>query len=164
MKYILAIDPGQRGALCFYCLDTQRIIFYPMPLDTSEHSFKIDCPVLKEIIKAFPYPIEKVFIEKVHAMPGQGVASMFNFGQGYGEVIGVVRSLGLDLVQVPVRAWAKFIHGDMDKGIPAKKRTLQAILELYPNVSLLRTKQSKVPFDGFVDSLAIAHYSSKALL
>jgi crossover junction endodeoxyribonuclease RuvC len=54
-------------------------------------------------------------VEQVASRPGQGVASMFRFGQSYGTILGVVGALEIPLRHVTPAAWKRalgLIGGD----------------------------------------------------
>ena len=63
--------------------------------------------ILIKIINLYGNKNCNVFIEKVHSMPGQGVASMFNFGKGYGIWIGILAALKISKTLVTPQEWKK---------------------------------------------------------
>ncbi|UOF76915.1 holliday junction resolvasE [Bacteriophage sp.] len=106
-------------------------------------------------------------IEKVGAMPGQGVTSMFSFGFGCGMLEGVIQTLGLPYVKITPQTWQKLAFQgvtpiyktERGKDKPdTKKMALTAVNRLYPSANLLATERSKVPHKGIIDALLIAHY------
>jgi crossover junction endodeoxyribonuclease RuvC len=52
----------------------------------------------------------KVVIEQVSAMPGQGVTSMFNFGQSFGILKGICSSMQLPMYFVRPAKWKKYFN------------------------------------------------------
>ena len=86
---IIGIDPGISGSICF--LEDGKILnVIEMPTMTEGKKNKRQVngsQIYNEILKIIK-KVEKqeirVVIEKVSAMPGQGVTSMFNFGQSFG--------------------------------------------------------------------------------
>lgn len=96
-------------------------------------------------------------IEKVHAMPHQGVTSMFNFGFSTGMIHGMLRSWGIPLHEVRPQDWKKdILHGT------AKDKAAAADFcrRVYPGVNLLATDRSRKPHSGIADALCIARYAT----
>jgi len=87
-----------------------------------------------------------VYLEKVHAMPGQGVTSMFTFGHGYGFLRGVIQALGIKLVDVTPQKWQKEL-GMIGKD---KDAIYQFVRQTYPTVKCNK-KQA--------DAMGILHYA-----
>jgi len=154
----IGIDVGKKGGIAI--LNKGKI-----------HSLSTMPPTLVELratlYTASIMPNTHCFIEKVHAMPGQGTVSMFNFGKGYGEIIATVEAMNIEYTLVPPRRWQKPIYKCMAEGhgfgpefpsLKPKKRALFAAQKLYPKETFLATKRSKKAHDGLVDSLLIAHY------
>ena len=52
----------------------------------------------------------RVIIEQVSAMPGQGVTSMFNFGQSFGILKGICSSMQLPMYFVRPAKWKKYFN------------------------------------------------------
>ena len=78
-----------------------------------------------------------VVIEQVNAMPGQGVTSMFNFGQTFGAIKGICAALGLPITLVRPSKWKK--HFDLINSSKDASRT--KVIELYPSLSHQLTKK-----------------------
>jgi crossover junction endodeoxyribonuclease RuvC len=101
-------------------------------------------------------PVCGVVIEQVHAMPGQGVTSMFSMGEGYGLWKGIVSACGLAWGTVTPQAWKKVVlagYGNKDKGA-----AVQVASRLFPSVaSQLKTERGRI-LDGRADALCIAEY------
>ena len=94
----------------------------------------------------------------VHAMPGQGVTSMFNFGQNFGWVQGVLEAMGISYELVQPQKWKKefSITGDKNSSIMVCKR-------LFPGVSLLPTERCRKDNDGMAEALLMAEYAKRRL-
>ena len=97
-------------------------------------------------------------LEHVHAMPGQGVTSMFNFGQNFGWVQGVLEAMGISYELVQPQKWKKefSITGDKNSSIMVCKR-------LFPGVSLLPTERCRKDNDGMAEALLMAEYAKRRL-
>src|SRR4051794_19274028 len=90
MTCILGVDPGVSGAVAFYFPEaSSRVVALDLPLADGE----ISAPLLADLIRNFAPSM--AVIERVSAMPGQGVVSMFNFGRAYGDVRGVLGALSV---------------------------------------------------------------------
>lgn len=143
MTYI-GIDPGAKGGLAV--IRDGGIIVAPY-----EKSRYIE--ILSRV------PTDSVCcLEHVHAMPGQGVTSMFNFGQTFGWVQGVLEAMGVSYELVQPQKWKKefSITGDKNSSIMVCKR-------LFPGVSLLPTERCRKDNDGMAEALLMAEYAKRRL-
>lgn len=136
---ILGIDPGLTGGIAAQNISTSALeVVVPMPIVKPKSIFKvsaqpeIDAEGLLKLLKPHAARITHVVIEGVHSMPGQGVASMFKFGFGYGLVCGVLESLALDhgfTIQKAVPAvWKSTMGLSCDK-----RDSLTRARELWPS-------------------------------
>jgi crossover junction endodeoxyribonuclease RuvC len=94
-------------------------------------------------------------VEKVGAMHGQGVRSMFTFGQSYGFILGVLAALGIGVQLVPPGTWKKefsLIGKDKAASIEVCKR-------LFPGVNLLPSEKCWKDSDGMAEALLLACYA-----
>lgn len=142
MVYI-GIDPGAKGSMCL--ISNGKVVF--KDFDLKEYS---------NTLKAFLDTNDTelmVAIEKVHAMPGQGVSSSFSFGQRLGELEGMLTALQIPYELVAPKDWQKAC------GIPAKsdkKGIASVIQKLYPTAELYGNKGGLR--DGRSDALGLAHF------
>jgi crossover junction endodeoxyribonuclease RuvC len=97
-------------------------------------------------------------VEKVSAMPGQGVVSMFNFGHNLGLIEGLLRGYGISYQLVPPQTWKKEFSLSSDKA-----KSIEVCQKLFPNVSLLATERSRKPNDGIAEALLMAEYARRKL-
>lgn len=149
----IGIDPGLKGGVAIHYPDS-GVIVAPMPL--LHHM--IDIHTLYITMRAgrvnFKTEPKQVYIEKVHSMPGQGVASMFKFGTGYGQLIGMCQVMGVPFFLVPPQTWKKHVlHGTTKD----KKDAVEFVANTYPGVSMLPGKTRK-PHMGIADAVCIMHY------
>ena len=112
---IIAIDPGISGSLCFF--EEGKIIdIVEMPNMAAGKKNKRQvngAQIYNEIslrIKNFQKENIKVVIEQVSAMPGQGVTSMFNFGQSFGVLKGICSAMQLPMYFVRPAKWKKYFN------------------------------------------------------
>ena len=112
---IIGIDPGISGSICF--LDDGKIldvIEMPIMTDGKKNKKQVNgSQVYNEItkrIKQFEKNQIRVVIEHVTAMPGQGVTSMFNFGQSFGILKGICTAMQLPMYFVRPTKWKKYFN------------------------------------------------------
>jgi crossover junction endodeoxyribonuclease RuvC len=159
--FILGIDPGLNGAMCLInqygdILDTQ--IFSKFDDEFDREAFKEGLRRMK-----MEHSVDVAFLEKVHAMPGQGVVSMFNFGKTYGVIIGILTSFNVPITFVRPQEWMKVIHLKHTVDLPPKVRSKIAVESVYPGIDLRKSKKARTPHDGLVDALLIAEYGRREL-
>ena len=112
---IIGIDPGFSGSICFF-QDGKIIDVVEMPTMTEGKKNKRQVngsQIFNEIserIKKIDKKDIKVIIEQVSAMPGQGVTSMFNFGQSYGILKGICSAMQLPMYFVRPAKWKKYFN------------------------------------------------------
>lgn len=154
MKAYIGIDPGLRGGIAIIHGDIETA--FAMPLCNGE----IDTGGILEALGEFVGTSVHVVIEKVHAMPKQGVSSTFTFGKGYGKVIACVETLRLPHSFVEPRVWTKEMHAGVKSGNP-KERSLIAATQLFPNTNFNGFPPKKKPQDGLVDAILLAEYGRR---
>ena len=112
---IIGIDPGISGSICFF-QDGKIIDVVEMPTMTEGKKNKKQVngsQIYNEILertKKLDKKDIKVVIEQVSAMPGQGVTSMFNFGQSYGILKGICSAMQLPMYFVRPTKWKKYFN------------------------------------------------------
>lgn len=152
---IIGIDPGNTGAVAF--LDGDKLVtVHDMPLMANGKKQQVNAYELNRILGIFYGDPTDVVIEKVGAMPGQGVSSMFNFGMGFGVLQGVAAGRGFPIHLVTPQSWKKhfsLIGKDKDNA-----RTVAQ--QLYPDAPLGRKKDV-----GRADAILIArfHYDKQRI-
>ena len=112
---IIGIDPGISGSICFFD-DGKVIDVIEMPTMTEGKKNKRQVngsQIYNEIFKRvndLEKQDVKVVIEQVSAMPGQGVTSMFNFGQSFGILKGICSAMQLPMYFVRPAKWKKYFN------------------------------------------------------
>ena len=112
---IIGIDPGISGSLCFFedgkILD---VIEMPVMAEGKKNKKQVNgSQIYNEITKRTKLIDKKdirVIIEQVSAMPGQGVTSMFNFGQSYGILKGICSAMQLSMYFIRPAKWKKYFN------------------------------------------------------
>jgi crossover junction endodeoxyribonuclease RuvC len=151
---IIGIDPGISGAISI--LENKKILeVYDTPtmIEGKKNKRQINSAHVTNIIKERLSNEKEVMVvvEQVNAMPGQGVTSMFNFGQSFGVIKGICAALGLPIYFVRPAKWKK--HFNLIKTNKDASRT--KVIEAYPEISskLHRKKDS-----NRADAILIALY------
>ena len=151
---IIGIDPGINGAISI--IENKKIIeVYDTPtmIDGKKNKRQINGAQVTNIIKDMLNGGKEVVVvvEHVNAMPGQGVTSMFNFGQSFGVIKGICAALNLPIYFVRPSKWKK--HFNLIKTNKDASRT--KVIEVYPEISskLHRKKDS-----NRADAILIALY------
>ena len=112
---VIGIDPGISGSICFF-QDGKIIDAVEMPtmIEGKKNKKQVNgSQIFNEIserIKKIDKKDIKVIIEQVSAMPGQGVTSMFNFGQSYGILKGICSAMQLPMYFVRPAKWKKYFN------------------------------------------------------
>ena len=153
---IFGIDPGVSGAISV--LENKKIIeIFDMPtmIDGKKSKRQVNGSQVTNIIKEqLNNNKEKetiVVVEHVNAMPGQGVTSMFNFGQSFGVIKGICSALSLPIYFVRPTKWKK--HFNLIKTNKDASRT--KVIQTYPEIS---SKLSKKKDSNKADAILIARY------
>ena len=140
---IIGIDPGLSGAIAVMH-DKKVINMYDMPVmaEGKKNKRQLNSSQLVNIIKENINEDEDtiVVVEQVNAMPGQGVTSMFNFGQTFGAIKGVCAALRLPIFFVRPSKWKK--HFELINSSKDASRT--KVIEMYPTLSSQLAKKRDV--------------------
>ena len=144
MKTYIGIDPGKSGALALLTEDGQCTV---VPFQESAYT---------AILKAASGPSSVCCLEKVGAMPGQGVVSMFNFGHNLGYIEGLLQAFDIPYQLVPPQTWKKEFCVTSDKNT-----SIEVCRKLFPHVCLLPTARSRKPSDGMAEALLLAEYARR---
>ena len=105
-KIICGIDPGTTGAIAIF-KKKKLIAIHDMPMEAKStgKGNQASAIGLSNILKA--YKIKIAYVENVHAMPGQGVVSVFSFGRSRGLIEGCLSTLEIPVEFVTPQAWKK---------------------------------------------------------
>ena len=112
---IIGIDPGISGSICFFQDGViHDAIEMPTMIEGKKNKKQVNGSQIfneiKERVKKIDNKDIKVVIEQVSAMPGQGVTSMFNFGQSFGILKGICSSMQLPMYFVRPAKWKKYFN------------------------------------------------------
>ena len=151
---VMAIDPGLSGAIAVFDGDILRGV-----VDTPTHSLtrnnktkrQISASGLAAIFRE--YKPDHVVVEKVNAMPGQGVTSMFSFGRSLGVIEGILAAFEYPATYVPATTWTKGIGRGAGKDASRARAC-----ELYPSH---QKSFARVKDDGRADAVLIGAWYLK---
>lgn len=148
---VLGIDPGLGGAFALYDTSLDFLIVHDMPTLPAAKGKRSISPVGCAEIVATTQP-DVIFVERVSAMPKQGVTSSFNFGLGYGVILGVIGAVKVPYHLVSPREWKQRYRLGSDK-----KLSRAAASRLYPQHagSFNRAKD-----DGRAEAALLAHFGA----
>ena len=154
---IIGIDPGLSGAIAIIENNTVLGIFdMPVMAEGKKNKRQLNSAQLVNIIKENVKKEEEivVVVEQVNAMPGQGVTSMFNFGQTFGAIKGVCAALNLPIFFVRPSKWKKYF--ELINSSKDSSRT--KVIEMYPSLSNKLSKKKDV---NKTDAILIARFYSE---
>ena len=151
---IVGIDPGLSGAIAV--LKEKKVLaLFDMPVmsEGKKNKNQLNSAQLVNILKENIKDGEDiaVVVEQVNAMPGQGVTSMFNFGQTFGAIKGICAALKLPIFFVRPSKWKK--HFDLINSSKDSSRT--KVIEMYPLIAQQLSKKKDV---NKSDAILIARY------
>jgi crossover junction endodeoxyribonuclease RuvC len=167
MKHYIGIDPGSHG--------------YIVVLDENgDHvtDLAIEDSTDQDIARLF-HTLGEVkcvaAMEKVHSMPGQGVATTFAFGQNVGFLLGMLAAFQIPYTLVTPQKWQKAMwitddmvysirkdkHGEDKRQVAPKPTSINAATRLFPTTDLRKSDRARNPHDGKCDALLIALYAKR---
>lgn len=144
---IIGIDPGLSGAIAVIDSNNKyNLMVCDMPvMPLSKTKRQVNLATISKYLKV--WKPRYVFLEQVHSMPKQGVASSFNFGMGYGGIQGVLYALDISFTLITPQKWKKqfnLIGKDKKMSIPIAQQH-------FPNMEIGKK-------DGRADALLIAEW------
>tara|TARA_Y100000287_G_scaffold162990_1_gene143322 strand:- start:296 stop:790 length:495 start_codon:yes stop_codon:yes gene_type:complete len=153
---IIGIDPGISGSICFFedgkILD---VINMPTMTDGKKNKKQVNgSQIYNEISKRIKKTGDqniRVVIEQVSAMPGQGVTSMFNFGQSFGILKGICSAMQLPMYFVRPAKWKKYFNLINSEKDASRTRAI----EIFPYFS---SELSKKKDSNKADAILIANF------
>ena len=153
---IIGIDPGISGSICFF-QDGKILDVIEMPTMTEGKKNKKQVngsQIYNEISKKIKARIDqdvRIVIEQVSAMPGQGVTSMFNFGQSFGILKGISSAMQIPMYFVRPAKWKKYFNLINSEKDASRTRAI----EIFPYFS---SQLSKKKDSNKADAILIASF------
>lgn len=151
MIYI-GIDPGKFGALAFIEVNGDQITGTAMPYSEDGYRFAI-----RNLAEEHAGNIVCA-VEAVTAMQGWGVTSAFNFGKGFGWILGTLEAYNIPYELIRPQKWKKEFSVTSDKNT-----SIEVCKRLFPHVSLLPTERCKKDNDGMAEALLLAEYARRKM-
>ncbi len=154
--FIIGIDPGISGAICFFENGKiLEVIDMPNMAEGKKNKKQVNgSQIFNEITTRISGKDKndiKVVIEQVSAMPGQGVTSMFNFGQSFGILKGICSAMQLSIYFVRPAKWKKYFNLINSEKDASRTRAI----EIFPYFS---SNLSKKKDSNKADAILIASY------
>lgn len=142
---VVAIDPGVNGAYAFLTDELEEPAFVG---DLPVVDGNLDASALARLLGGLK--IDTLVVERVNAMPGQGVSSMFKFGRAYGTILGVAAALGIETELVTPVQWKRAY------ALPGKdkEKARELATRLYPKLDGLSRKKDH----GRAEALLLARW------
>jgi crossover junction endodeoxyribonuclease RuvC len=154
---IIGIDPGLSGGIAILEDNKVKEMFdMPVMSDGKKNKRQLNSALLAQLVKDNIKDIDDsiMVVEQVNAMPGQGVTSMFNFGQTFGAIKGICAALNLPIFFVRPAKWKK--HFELINSSKDASRT--KVIEMYPSIAEKLSKKKDV---NKSDAILIARYYSE---
>lgn len=158
---IIGIDVGLSGAIAVLHDYTSAVVgVWDTPILTIKKNkgvrHEIDRPALAELMREILRQRDELgepvaCIEAVHSMPGQGVASSFEFGKGYGQFLMLMTVLKIPVDLVSPQRWKKTMMADMGKDKDASRIRAKELFGSQIDLSLKK-------HHGRADAILIAEY------
>ncbi len=154
--FIIGIDPGISGSVCFFNNgEIIDVIDMPTMTDGKKNKKQVNgSQIFNEILKRIKGHDKKeirVVIEQVSAMPGQGVTSMFNFGQSFGVLKGICSAMQLSTHYIRPARWKKYFNLLNSE----KDASRTKAIEIFPYFS---TNLAKKKDNNKADAILIASF------
>ena len=155
---ILSIDPGLSGGICLYSLDKLAPVdILDMPtLRNNKGKKEIDAVTFAFYVQTHCNDISLAVIEKVHAMPKQGVTSMFTFGKVLGLTAGILSASFIPITWIYPQVWKASLNLSRNKD---DSRSLAG--KLYPEHKFYFARKRD---DGRAEALLMAHFVCHTLV
>ena len=153
---VVGIDPGIAGAICFF---SEGIVIDVIDMPTMSEGKKNKKQVngrqiyneISTVKNKFLNEDLCVVVEQVSAMPGQGVTSMFNFGQSFGVIKGICSAMELPIFYVRPAKWKKYFNLINSE----KDASRTKVIEMFPKIS---EKLSRKKDNNKADAILIAQF------
>ena len=142
----IGIDPGKSGAMMAINEKGDSVCSCPYGRDEYRNALRglkahFDC---------------RCVVEHVSAMPKQGCVSMFNFGENFGFIQGLLEAMSIPYELVRPQKWKKVFSCTSDKNT-----SISVARRLFPSIRLMRTPKCRKPDDGMAEALLMAEYARR---
>ena len=151
---IIGIDPGLTGAIAIVGHSGSIPVLLDLPVVSklSGKGNELSARLLLAALSAHRADIDAAYVERVHAMPGQGVTGMFSLGRTVGVIDGILASLGIQTIYVEPSRWKR----DLVLTGKEKDAARTMAISLYPEAATNLARKKDI---GRADALLIAHWA-----
>lgn len=155
--YILGIDPGFNGAVAAISVGAPRTVtLHDMPVSTSLTGKKnIDTKALAALLEMYAGTTALAVLERVGAAPGQGVSSMFRFGQGFGQIQGILAAFKIRTLEPMPSVWKPSMGLSDDK-----RASLELAKATFPDWAKCFSRQKD---DGRAEAALLAWFGLRSI-
>lgn len=153
------VDPGKKGGAVI--LDSTGKIISKSTMFIKNTEF--DPIAYSSFLSNEQYRVNHIVIERVTAMPKNGVVSMFHFGMAFMFCQVVPMMLQIPMTLVTPQVWQKVLHTGIDQKLDPKQRSLIAFQRLFPTEDLRATERCKNQHDGLIDAVLLAEWGRRTL-
>lgn len=160
----LGIDPGKKGGFAFIKDDKEFAFIKEYKAESyswDDAKFVQLCNAIhrEAMTRKLANPMRiSCCLEKVGAMPGQGVTSMFSFGKSAGFIEGVLQACEIPYQLITPQKWKKEFMLNS-----SKQKSCEVCRKLFPTVNLKRTPRCRIDDDGMAEALLMAEYARRKL-
>lgn len=144
----IGIDPGKKGG---YAVLIDGKVWVAKAWDDDEF---VDC--MRQVSQM--NTMARAAVEKVGAVKGNGVTSMFSFGKSAGFIEGVMRAFDIPYQLVPPTVWKKEFSLTSDKAL-----SIEVCKRLFPEINLFPTERCRKESDGISESALLAEFARRKL-
>ncbi len=159
MATFIGVDPGKSGCLAFYDDDYENgYKFFDWPKDGNTRTY------FDSIIKYMDANVSNIklaALERVHALPKQGVSSCFSFGKNFGQWLTFLDMIHVPYITVLPQVWQKNLLSKAD-GVDTKAQSFIAANRLFPLADLVGLRGGKL--HGRSDALLLAYYACRVTI
>ena len=128
-RVFIGIDPGISGGIAFIYNES----YYAKATPSTITEMADELILLNDMGPDIP---KYAIIERVHSMPGQGVASTFKFGMNYGQWLGILATLKIPYIEVTPHKWMKH-YGSLPKERKDRKNRLKHLAQQrFPDIKI----------------------------
>jgi hypothetical protein len=157
---IIGIDPGLDGGICGIQREGGRLVIrfiHAMPT-LEQHNGKrtLNLVALRPLVDMWSFRTI-VGIERQQSMPKQGVASTFQTGFGYGQLMGMLAALNIEHYVFQAREWQKALLPCVEN---TKVESARYAMACFPDQDFRATPRSRKPHDGMTDAACIAVHTA----
>ena len=135
---VYGIDPGLSGAIARFDLTEGFLEIHDMPIMEVNKKKSVSPQLVADILRQQHAP---VYIEKVGAMPGQGVSSMFSFGRSYGVLLGCAAGLQMPTTVITPVEWQRALK--CQKGKDGNRQRAWLVLYIFISIVILTNSTNK---------------------